>query len=182
MSLTLWSAALSFSQFVEEAQGPGPSQNWELIYAQFNSIRTLSYTVNKALGSLVCWFLGNAILAYSMSLDALFVSLDWHKRVSLICNYLCAFGVLFTSADIPQQMESIKRWLKIDTNRKTVPIDQLNIILHEMTAKDIGIRGGDIFTITYTIVATVSKNYQFVTHVDKYILKSLNGTQITKLI
>ncbi len=54
-------------------------------------------------------------------------------------------------------MESIKIWLSIDENRKVVPIDQVNIILHEMVAKDVGIRGGDIFTITYPIVATVSK-------------------------
>lgn len=52
-------------------------------------------------------------------------------------------------------MESIKLWLDMDENRKQVPEDQLNIVLHEMIVKDIGIRGGNIFTITYPIVATV---------------------------
>lgn len=65
-------------------------------------------------------------------------------------------------------------WLAYDENRKSAPEDQVNVVLYEMIAKDVGIRGGDIFTITYPIVATVIlKNSSVCSHVS-YISNILN--------
>ncbi|CAL8072518.1 unnamed protein product [Orchesella dallaii] len=52
-------------------------------------------------------------------------------------------------------LETIKLWLKKGDNAKKVPSDELNLVLHEIIAKDIGIRGSDIFTLTYDVVAAI---------------------------
>ncbi len=43
-----------------------------------------------------------------------------------------------------------------DGNRFKVPSEEMNLVLHEMLAKDVGIRGANVFTITYPILAAVS--------------------------
>lgn len=54
------------------------------------------------------------------------------------------------------QMEAVETWLADDENRKNVPIDEMQIVLHETAEKVIGIRGNNVFTITYSSVFTVS--------------------------
>jgi len=53
-------------------------------------------------------------------------------------------------------MEAIKSWLTNDKNRKTVPFDEMQIVLHEQLCNTVGIRGSNVFTITYSVVANVS--------------------------
>ncbi len=52
-------------------------------------------------------------------------------------------------------MERVKGWISFGDNRKRVPVDEFSIVLHEMLAKDIGIRGSNVFTITYSLLAVV---------------------------
>lgn len=122
LALTLWSASYSFAKSFGGINPIKPEKELELhpkiekladlaiqtdrqrIYMNFKAIRMLSFLVNKALGSIVCWFLGDAILAYSLDLDTIFTSHDIHKRIGLLFNYFCAFGVLFVSADICKQV------------------------------------------------------------------------------
>lgn len=117
MALTLRSSSKSFSKELlcvdqlggidENPETDKPVQSWPEIYEKFKALRMLSYLINKSLGSIVCWFMADSILAYSLSLDAIFISTDFHKRISLLLNYFCAFGVLFVSADICKQVESL---------------------------------------------------------------------------
>ncbi len=134
LALTLWSASYSFAKSfgdmhsiksdeldlqlngkrgrneLNEKWAEQIRQNdWQRICMNFKAIRVLSFLVNKALGSNVCWFLGDAILAYSLDLDTIFTSKDYHKRVGLLFNYFCAFGVLFVSADICKQVNRLIR-------------------------------------------------------------------------
>lgn len=53
-------------------------------------------------------------------------------------------------------MGAVKTWLADDENRKNVPVDEIQIVLHEAAEKDIGIRGNNVFTITYSSVFSVS--------------------------
>lgn len=53
-------------------------------------------------------------------------------------------------------METIKLWLTRNNNAKNVPSDEVSLVLHEMVIKDIGIRGSDLFTITFSLVAKVT--------------------------
>ncbi len=53
-------------------------------------------------------------------------------------------------------MESIKTWLFTNDNFKSVPFDEAQTVLHGVQASDIGIRGSDIFTITYQLLGGVS--------------------------
>lgn len=52
-------------------------------------------------------------------------------------------------------MSAVKLWLAKDENRRNVPKDHLNIILGQLAAKDVGIRGSNIFTITYPLLWSV---------------------------
>lgn len=55
-----------------------------------------------------------------------------------------------------QQLKSVKTWL---ANNRTITVrdNEMIMVLHEMLAKDIGIQGSHIFTITYSFVAMVSR-------------------------
>ncbi|CAL8072528.1 unnamed protein product [Orchesella dallaii] len=181
MVLTLWSASYSFANgfnnLIANTDGENETHplykrkriisaittsgsnlcsgsSWQQIYETYKAIRMLSVLINSALGSIVFWFLGDAIMAYSVNMDAFLIAKNVYKRANLSCYYFCTFGILFMAGDICTQMESIKHWLADDENRKTVPSDQMEIVLHEMLAKDIGIRGNNIFTLTYSIAAT----------------------------
>ncbi len=54
-------------------------------------------------------------------------------------------------------MSVLKTWLSEDENRKDVPLDELQLVLQELALKDdVGIRGSNVFTIKYSLVANVS--------------------------
>lgn len=56
-------------------------------------------------------------------------------------------------------MDTLKRWLSQDENRRTVPDDQLNIVLHEFQWQTVGIQGGRIFTFTFSLLWNVSASF-----------------------
>ncbi len=47
-------------------------------------------------------------------------------------------------------------WLQQAENRKTVPSDELKAVKDELQRNAVGIRGSDIFTITYSVMWNVS--------------------------
>lgn len=58
-------------------------------------------------------------------------------------------------------MSVLKTWLSVDENRRDVPLDELQLVLQELALKDdVGIRGSNVFTITYSLVANVSDTIQ----------------------
>ncbi|CAL8072524.1 unnamed protein product [Orchesella dallaii] len=129
------------------------NSNWLEIYQHFKAIQRLSLAVNIALGSIVTWFLAEAIMYYSKNLTDLLRSTDIFWTIDKISFYVLTVGIFIFSADICNQLENVKLWFYRGENRKTVPSDEFNLILHEMIAKDIGIRGSNIFTITYSFLA-----------------------------
>ncbi|CAL8072522.1 unnamed protein product [Orchesella dallaii] len=134
-------------------QGKELNSNWQEIYGHFKAIQKLSLAINVALGSLVTWFLAEAIMYYSKNLTDLVTSTDIFRRINKSSYYGMIVGIFLFSADICNQLENVKLWFYRGENRKTVPSDELNLVLHEMIAKDIGIRGSNIFTITYSFLA-----------------------------
>lgn len=52
-------------------------------------------------------------------------------------------------------MEKAKLWISWNKNRYKVPVEDMNLVLHEMIAKDIGLRGSNVFTVTYPFLAAV---------------------------
>lgn len=67
-------------------------------------------------------------------------------------------------------MDSLNRWLSHDVNRKDIPMDQLNIILSELHERVIGIRGSNVFTVTYCVLWNV--------HMLNYLILYLHITSI----
>lgn len=59
------------------------------------------------------------------------------------------------------KLEILKTWLAKDENRENVPLDQLEIVMGELRNRDVGIRGSNIFTITYPLLWNVSFQKSF---------------------
>lgn len=78
-------------------------------------------------------------------------AINFRLKNSLLCTFLL-YNV---------QLESVKVWFADNRNKKDVPDNEMIIVLHEMLAKDIGIQGSKIFSISFSFVATVSKNIFF---------------------
>ncbi len=53
-------------------------------------------------------------------------------------------------------MSVLENWLSDDKNRRSVPTDEWQIVLKELVCKDVGVKGSNVFTITYPVVASVS--------------------------
>lgn len=54
------------------------------------------------------------------------------------------------------QLRALKTWVLNNDNRRATPTHDLDLVLHEMLVNDIGMRGGNVFTITYPLFASVS--------------------------
>ncbi len=52
-------------------------------------------------------------------------------------------------------MESIRSFITTNKNRNEVKAQEMALVMHEIVAKDIGIRGSNVFTITYSFIAAV---------------------------
>ncbi|CAL8072516.1 unnamed protein product [Orchesella dallaii] len=128
---------------------------WPEIYNRYKSIRKLAAMINQAFGSLVTAFMAEAIIFYSISLDATLTTNDFFKKANMLHFYCTTFGILFISADICNQMVAIKSWLANDENRKKVPYDEMQIVLYDLLTNEVGIRGSNVFTITYSLVANI---------------------------
>lgn len=150
--LTLWVVVNSFAQSISKTS----DANWKVVYSQYKTIRTISQTINRALGNLVTGFMAEAIIFYSINLDRTLVTQDVFRKMHMAYYYLNTFSILFLSANICSQLDTLKRWLAEDVNRRQVSLDELQIVLQELQSKEVGIRGGDKFTISYSLVATVS--------------------------
>lgn len=52
-------------------------------------------------------------------------------------------------------MEKIEKWIMHDENRWQLAEKDMTLILHEMLAKNVGLKGSNVFTKTYPFVASV---------------------------
>lgn len=53
-------------------------------------------------------------------------------------------------------MKTIKTWLTKSVHGKSAPVDEVNLVLYDLATNDIGIKGCDMFTITYGFLGGVS--------------------------
>ncbi|CAL8072526.1 unnamed protein product [Orchesella dallaii] len=170
MTLTLWSVIHSFSLSIQSdsyhkwmsknystltlTQNNTKCKSWQSIFYEWDTIRRLSLLINNAMGSLVIWFLLEALMYYSVNMDAFLLAKDVFKKSYLFAYYFGTLTIFVFSGNICNELEEIKSWLVDDENRKPVGYHDLKLILHEMIEKTIGIRGMGVFTMSYSSFAT----------------------------
>lgn len=79
-------------------------RTWKMINGSFKSIRHLSDTINKAIGSQVVLFMVEGIMHYSIYLNGWLRSHDFYWRIIWTLFYMVTCGVLLISADICNQV------------------------------------------------------------------------------
>lgn len=52
-------------------------------------------------------------------------------------------------------MTAIKMWLMKSVHGKSAPVSEVNLVLYDLLTNDIGIKGCDMFTITYGFLGGV---------------------------
>ncbi|ODM93117.1 hypothetical protein Ocin01_13561 [Orchesella cincta] len=143
---------ISISIFDED----GPSlHNWECVYTIYKELRTLSHLINSAFGSIITVTMARAILFNSANVDHALYGQDFMKKILLLLLTVHDTAVFLLAADACNRMDGFKIWLSKDENRKTVPLDQLNVVLNEINTATVGIRGNNMFTITYSLLWSV---------------------------
>lgn len=55
-------------------------------------------------------------------------------------------------------METLREWLKEGENRRGIHILELELVLDTLNNNAIGIQGSGIFSISWSIICTVSQN------------------------
>lgn len=54
-------------------------------------------------------------------------------------------------------MEAFRTWIKLAENRRGLNSDELHLLIHELDAHPVSIKGSGIFPITYSVVVNVSE-------------------------
>lgn len=54
-------------------------------------------------------------------------------------------------------MSVLRRWLRKDENYARIPENQMQIVLHDLQNNAVAIRGGRMFTFTYSLLWNVSQ-------------------------
>lgn len=55
------------------------------------------------------------------------------------------------------QVNLLKKWLSSDDNRRGISQDKLFLVVNDIDTNAVAIKGGKIFSITYSLVGNVSK-------------------------
>lgn len=76
-------------------------------------------------------------------------------KLHMIFFYLGIIAILMFSANIATHLNKFKDWITIDGNREGVPQAEWQLVLMELQTNAIGIKGSNMFTITYGFVGTV---------------------------
>lgn len=129
---------------------------WPEVYRTYNTIKNLCKLVNNAFGTMTTIYTANSLLYYSMGMDSVLVTNDPVVKAKLaffFCNSACMF---ILAADACNQLDVLKKWLMVDENRHGIPMDQLNVVTQELQHRVVGMRGSNIFTITYPVLWHVS--------------------------
>lgn len=105
-SITLWAVSQAFAEDLEKQR---TAKKWQEVYSQYKAIRKLSVTINIALGSVVTWFMAEAIAFYSINLVTTLATPDVYRKLFMSCFYLITFSTLLFSASACSQVHSIGR-------------------------------------------------------------------------
>ncbi len=145
----------------------GRETKWGKVKNYLKSLKILSKLINQVFGSNVTIFLLEAVVYYATSFDQVFIEShrvdggsghqEYGAMIRLIFYFTSACIILLLSADVCHQMNRLKEWLGQEENRAEVPQDCLMMILNEVDSGLVAVRGNDIFPVTYTLVANVSK-------------------------
>lgn len=138
------------------------SDMWRSYYTNFQGIQTVADTINQALGSQVTWCLADDLLYYSTGIQPVMFKSSHLERFRYVLFYALNIGTWFICADICSKMDCLKQWLKKDDNIEWVSQEQANLVLHEAITNEIGIRGSNTFTITFSFLAGLSTKYLYI--------------------
>lgn len=58
-------------------------------------------------------------------------------------------------------MTGLKSWLSLEENHKEIPPNQFNSILNELDSARVSVKGGEVFSVTYSLVANVQVHVSF---------------------
>lgn len=71
-------------------------------------------------------------------------------------------------------MEKLRSWITNLENRRTIPADELEIVSLELKYDVIGVKGGNMFTITYAVLWNVSFITNYTTCITRAEIMEIN--------
>lgn len=96
---------LAFVERISQTQrNPKAVVPWAQIYAYFDSVRILANLLNEAIGSLVIWFVLEALMYYSVNMDGFLVTKDIFKKCYLFAYYIGTVGIFSFSSNVCQEV------------------------------------------------------------------------------
>lgn len=110
-SITLWIHASAFAKrfltnqpWQTVSETPSAGESWAKIYENFQAIRSLSHTINSAVGTQVTLYTAESVIFYSLNLNAALTSKNTFRRIDMICFYVLTIGTFAISANICSQV------------------------------------------------------------------------------
>lgn len=132
-----------------------PRTSWQSMFKSFQAIQRMAELMNVAYGSQITWYLAEGLMVYAINLNCLLTASNELHRLRYLTFYGWTIMILYFSADVGHQLETVRKWMFMKNHINEVPISEGSLVLQEGTLRDIGIRGSNRVTITYSFVAGV---------------------------
>lgn len=144
---------------------------YDTVHNNYLALKKFTSLINSMFDSNVTCFLLDAVLYYSTSFNEVFIEgvgfTDWNKSFRVLfffCNMCIA---LLISAEIVHCMQALKDWLVFAVlnpagrqlfQRKelAIPLEEIHIYINDLASDVISMKGSDVFSITYSLLANVS--------------------------
>lgn len=153
--------------------------HWIQIDKQYKALQHLSSLINRTFGLFYGIFVIAEILFYSSSFNEIFVrqqNNDWSTAFRSAFFFANTATCMILSANIVSQVEMFREFLNMSkpvlplleirgkgegkprmlSERYHMPIEHIQMYKDELAAKTVAIKIGNIFPVTYSLVANVS--------------------------
>ncbi|XP_035708239.1 uncharacterized protein LOC118435864 [Folsomia candida] len=135
---------------------PSSEDDTEIFLTNYTALKQLSKLINSAASLIIFFFVGEALLYYSVSLSYIFVAKNDIARFRKSIFFLNFISVLFFAGDACKSVEDLveswtSRMVQASQGYELKRSGYLTLLLHEAKSHAVGI-SGHIFVLSYTSI------------------------------
>lgn len=173
-SFTLWTRVKVAKRKLEVELMEKSEEHLSRLEEELGSIQQLSNRINKVTGDLLLFFLAESIVVYATRFHEAFANgLNPILTTRTFIYFVTTVITMLFAADVSQQVQSFKVFLKrIDFNNggnEQGAGVMVQLILNELDNNVIAIKAGNVFPVTFPVMANVSRSIEIL---DKLMYKN----------
>ncbi|CAL8126872.1 unnamed protein product [Orchesella dallaii] len=157
--ISLWLHAHEFQRrILNPTAHVSSTTTFKRFHENLHAIKLFSESINNIFSLPFLWYTMSSIVGISLNLDGILTTEKWIHLIWKISFGSLGISNFIIAADISHKVNSLDDWLlKISPDVLIlIPQNNLSLVMHELSNSKIGMKIGNIFTLTYSILANVS--------------------------